>query len=283
MKLNSFLSGMFALALICFSLSSCTKENPLNPAITDSPALTTTSTADVIRTQSAMNASGQSQDSLECFMLEFPIDLVYPDGSQETYSDIESLVEAVDEYYEDETDGDLTLAYPVTVTLEDGTTTTITTDDELIDLFEECDAFDEEDDEDDYYDDDDYDDEYGDHDCDDLFEDICFDLVFPITITDTNGNMVIVNDEEELENAIENLEDQAGDDEDFDILIEFPIDVILEDQSTLTIFNEEELDELIDSCEEERDDHCGDCDDDEDEDDEDDEDDDEDEDDGDDG
>jgi len=106
------------------------------------------------------------------------------------------------------------------------------------DFLEECDF------------EDDHDDDWFE---DDWFENDCFDLVYPITLENSNGDVVTINSEEGLYEYVEewysencnNVEDC-----DFDFEVVFPITVEYysennEQTQTLVINSEEELDEYV--------------------------------------
>lgn len=160
----------------------------------------------------------------ECFEINYPITLVLPDGSNVTVNDDEALENAIDNYYDTHPNdtGDVTLVYPITITmLEDASTVVINNDQGLDAVFEEC---------------------YGDDD----FEE-CFDLQFPISLAMPDGSTVVTNSYEELDSLYEAWE-QANPNATNEPELVFPITVILEDGSTEVINDEDELDELIEDC-----------------------------------
>ena len=91
-----------------------------------------------------------------------------------------------------------------------------------------------------------------DHD-DDWFENDCFDLVYPITLLNSNGDVITINNEEALLEYIEEwYSDNCNnvDDCEFDFEVVFPITVEYYSENnqqtqTLVINSEEELDEYI--------------------------------------
>ncbi len=169
-------------------------------------------------------------DEEECFEINYPITLVFPDGSQVVVNDDEELETAVDNYYDanPNDDDDVTVVYPVTVTLiENDSVVTINDDDDLDELIEWCFDYD--------------------------FEE-CFDIQYPISLSMPDGSTLTANNEEELDSLYEAWEMANPNATDEPELI-FPITVIMtEDGSTEVINDEEELEELIEDC---YDDICG--------------------------
>ncbi len=76
----------------------------------------------------------------ECFTLNYPVDIIFPDNTNATLNSDEELETTIEDWYEQNptSEEDPTFAYPIEVTLEDGTTQTINNDDELDDLFDTC-------------------------------------------------------------------------------------------------------------------------------------------------
>ena len=160
----------------------------------------------------------------ECFEINYPITIVLPDGSNVTVNDDEALENAIDDYYDlnPNDSGDVTLIYPITVTMfEDSSTVVINNDDDLDDLLEDC---------------------YGDDD----FEE-CFDIQFPISIAMPDGSTIVTNTYEELDSLYEAW-DQANPNATNEPELVFPITVILEDGTTQVINNEDELEGLLEDC-----------------------------------
>jgi len=115
----------------------------------------------------------------ECYSIIYPIQVSFPDGTVQTYNSDEEVYTGLEEWYQanPESEEEPILVYPVEVLLEDGTTQTINSDEEGENLEESCSG--------------------------DFEEDICFDLVFPISLTRLDSTIIQVNDEEELEDALE--------------------------------------------------------------------------------
>ena len=114
------------------------------------------------------------------------------------------------------------MVFPIDVVLEDGTTQTVQSEEELEELFEECEDYD------------------GD------FED-CFTINYPVTLIFPDASEVSVDSDDALETAIEDYYIANPDEEECPTFA-YPIEVTLEDGTVQTINNEEELIELFEEC-----------------------------------
>ena len=85
---------------------------------------------------------------------------------------------------------------------------------------------------------------------DDDLEELCFDLVYPVTVIFPDDSEQAVNDLDELIVAVEAWY-TANPTSDEDPTLAFPVDVILENGNQQTVQNEEELEELFEECEDE--------------------------------
>ena len=139
-----------------------------------------------------------------------------------------------------------TLVFPIQVTLEDGTTQGVGSEEELCELYEECfaDEFGDDWDEGDWGD---YDDEWEDD--FDHEEDMCFTFQFPVNVALPDGSTSSANTEEELEGIFEDWYENNPDEEEAYPTFAYPLTVILlEDSTTQTINSDDELEELFEDC-----------------------------------
>lgn len=160
-------------------------------------------------------------DWSECFSFVYPITVVLPGAANEEVNNDEALFAAVDAWYDanPNSDEDPTLDYPVNALLvEDGSSLTITNDDELETLFEMCDEH---------------------------VDDDCFTINFPISIQFPDGTVAAINSIDEGETLVEAWEDENPDSTE-DVQIIYPFDVTLEDGTVVAINSEDEFDTLID-------------------------------------
>lgn len=221
--------GMF------FLFASCDKDNlTIDSHSADEVVAASRGYLGLANTQNNLQASTTTEED-ECFTINYPVTIQYPDNTNQEINSEEELDAAIDSWFDNNVDAQEfpTLLFPITVTLADGTTQTINDDEELCDLFFDCYGDDEWDDEDEW--DEGYDD----------FSD-CFTIVYPITITTTTGTETI-NSDEELDAFFDSLvETEIGEE---DIVFGFPVSVILtENDSTISINNEDELDGLFEDC-----------------------------------
>ncbi len=145
------------------------------------------------------NAQGDDVDDLiedigACYDLVFPISLLSEDGENLSASDEEQLIDLLNEYEIE------SIIYPFSVVDSVGLLIEINSEEEA-EAFEDCDE-DEENEEDEEDEEDDEDE------LEDLIEDIsdCYQFIFPITLIDSIGNTLTVNNEEELEDQVEENE-----------------------------------------------------------------------------
>lgn len=160
-----------------------------------------------------------------CFEFVFPLTVQYPDGTTSTAADEEGLFDIFETWFEanedDTTDVYPTFVFPIQITVDDSTIT-INSEDELEELEDELECFDE------------------------FWED-CFEMVFPITINLPDGTSAVANSYDECDEIFDNWYEQNPDSEE-EPEIAFPFDVELEDGTIKIINNEEEFDALFDIC-----------------------------------
>lgn len=161
-------------------------------------------------------------DFEECFELVFPVSFVLEDGSTVTANSEDDLEDLFDEE-----NPPVDFAYPVQFTDEDGEVFTVNNEEELEELFEDCEGD---------WDDDDFP-------CDGpILGDLdCYEFVFPLGFVLEDGTTVQVNSEDDFED----LFDPQNPPVNFD----YPIQLENEDGEILTVNNEEELEELLEDCE----------------------------------
>jgi len=172
------------------------------------------------RTATTSNQESDYVDDGECFIINYPYNVSDGQTSTTLNSDeelltfLETLTEESEVYIE----------VPFDVTLADGSQQTISTYEELEELFEDCYDFDDDDDND--------------------YEEECFELNYPLTALDYDGNEVVVNSEQDLYN--------------FEFVgFVYPISVTLTDGTQATVNSPQEFDTLYNDCYDIED--CDDC------------------------
>ncbi|MFY0631193.1 MAG: hypothetical protein JXR05_12485 [Flavobacteriaceae bacterium] len=159
----------------------------------------------------SMDHASDFLDEFDCFDLVFPLDVT--DGTQNTT--INSYDELETYYTSLPTTADPNFVYPIAIEFEDGTQQAIQDEQALEDAFDQC--FDE--------------------------IDECFTLNFPLTVTDGNGNNTTVNSEDELATFYDGLDMNAEPN------FVYPFTVTkTEDNSVVTINNDDEFDTLYEEC-----------------------------------
>jgi len=167
-----------------------------------------------------------------CFAIEYPAQLVDSSGNISTVSSEEELSEA---FYSNEV---IDFVYPITITMEDGTTTSVSDQNELSNIISDCPYQGYEEDYEEEYED--YEGEY-DLDIHGFFDLLftlelsCLDLNFPITMTVDNEENTM-NDTAEFEAAVFEI---FSSDLPQEIDINFPITATLNSDGSVITINEE--------------------------------------------
>ncbi|MGB0522187.1 MAG: hypothetical protein ACPGJS_04465 [Flammeovirgaceae bacterium] len=162
-------SLVFILSLTLAALTSC-EDNGVEPTNSTQNANGDFGSFLNLR-QQANNTTTNSADSsdIACFAINYPVDVIIPNQAPQAVNSDDELDALVTPWFDDPANWDSdewpTFVFPVSVTLEDGSTLVVNNDEELCDLFFEC--FSDWDDDWDWDDDDDYDDEECDEDEDD--------------------------------------------------------------------------------------------------------------------
>ncbi len=180
-----------------------------------------------------------------CFDIQFPISVTMPNESQISIGNEDELYEAVESYYEmsDEYDGLPEINFPINIIFyfddENGNEIEeivgVGSYEELEMYFEICE---------DGWDDDGWDDE-------DWYEIDCFDLVYPLTIVNPEGEVLTVDSENNLHEYIDQYYENCNSNDCGDFNLYYPLTVEYYSETndqvqTLTINSEEELEALLD-------------------------------------
>lgn len=170
------------------------------------------------------------KDKENCFELVYPVTYTMPDGTT-IAGDEKTVWTAIKDWYKDHPDSEEKplLNYPVDVVFEDGETENIEDEDAMVDLKKDCD-------------DKDYDKDYD--------KEECFDFVYPVTYTMPDGSSITGEDEEAINTAIKDWYIAHPDSEE-KVLLNYPVDIVFEDESTQTIANDDEMLLALKECFEE--------------------------------
>ena len=179
-----------------------------------------------------------------CFDLQFPIQITMPDDSQVSVGNEDELFEAVDLYYEmsDEYDGLPEINFPINIVFyfenengnEQQEVIEIGSYEELEMYFDVC-----------------PDENNNGWDDEDWYEIDCFDLVYPLTIVNPEGEVLTVDSENNLHEYIDQYYENCNSNDCGDFNLYYPLTVEYYSETndqvqTLTINSEEELEELLD-------------------------------------
>jgi len=251
--LKSFLF-FIALSMTCFVVSC---ENPFEDD------------NEVEKTQNFLSSMFYDDDEVDddddhgdyedCFHFIYPLSIAYPDGTETAYDNEDSLWIAIELWYKESSFTDSVepmIIFPIEVELYNDEKITVSSDEELYELFESCVVKWEDEEWDDHeWDDDDID--WGECDFDELEEWVvdgladCFEVQYPLSVL-VDSTTYTFNSEEEISGWVDSLEVifDGVDLEDLHIALSFPITVIdLETNETITIENEEGIAALVLRCE----------------------------------
>lgn len=176
-----------------------------------------------------------------CFEYNFPITVVYPDGTTQMAADKDELKDLFRDFrdsQEEDSEEELTFEYPIDVTLQDSTIVTLNSAEELEALKDECQE----------NDDNHNGNGNGNHNGGGNGND-CFDINFPISVVYPDGTVETADNKHDLRHLFRAFNESQEEDSEEELEIQYPIDVTLEDETVMTLNSEAMLDALIESCE----------------------------------
>lgn len=226
------LSLLSALLLaMMFMVTSCDEDQILENTTPDLPQARAMMSPVLSK---SLPDDAEASDTLECFTFNYPIEVVLEDGSTASAANDDAFIELLD-------GGAIIIdfVYPYSVTLSDESEVTINSFDDLLDVLTTCFG-----DFDDWDDDDWDDDDHGDCPDDFDFEEECFTIAFPLTVS-VNGENITIDSEDAFEELLSSFEGDTISEFDF----VFPFNVfVFADSSTVEITSEEDLADVIESC-----------------------------------
>jgi len=193
MSIKKFFNGALAILLIAALLTSCQKDEldnlpEENTENVENEENEETSENGIIATDIFSKSETEDEDEEFCLEANFPITVIYPDGTTQQTADEAELDQIMDDFYDNQSEGsedELLIQFPISFTLEDGTVVTANSEEEIGEiLLEHCFGMW-----------DDYEDDFG-------MGELCFDINFPISLS-LDGTTQTINTLEELENTIE--------------------------------------------------------------------------------
>ncbi len=160
----------------------------------------------------------------DCFSIVFPVEVVFPEGSTQTVNNEEDLDKVIDEWFDQNPEAEdfPTFTFPIKVVMEEDPTTeiAINSEEELCDLYYECEDFE---------------------------EDFCYDFVFPLDVALPDGTVSTAQDEDQLYQIVDDWFIANEDSEEYPDFV-YPIQILDETDNLVTVYNAEELDDLEDEC-----------------------------------
>lgn len=182
--------------------------------------------------------SSSDDDNEMCFDFVYPITLSYNTGTTVTVNSIDELIDLLSDENEDMYFEGIAFPFQI-VYLESETTVTINNEDDFEEIIFECDF--------ETYDDDDY------------MDSECFQLVYPFSIVNTtNGQTYLMENETQFYNFFETLDgsgdgEDEDDDSDYSFDFVYPISLIV-DGSTVVVNNSYQFEEILNACDQDSDD-----------------------------
>ena len=171
-----------------------------------------------------------------CYELVFPVTVLFEDETSQEVNDYSELRDAIRTWKENNPDATErpSLAFPIEVISDEGELISVTNEEELLALREDCPRG--------------FFNKPGHHGHRHRCKP-CFNIVFPISISFPDDSVEEVANRMELKQTIRAWKAENPDAEERQEVV-FPIEVELEDGTVVTINSKEELEELKDSCSE---------------------------------
>jgi len=223
---TNFLKAIAALCIVSLAFVACNKEESLISDL-ELRTIEATETENRLAAVTLTTENPKARRGGKCFKLNFPVSIVTPDNVENAIADHEALKAFFKTYRaEGGEKGDLMFAYPIEVTLENGTLQSVASQEEMETLKESCPQK-----------------ERGEGRGN---AERCFSITFPVTATATDGSTLTLEGKRDFKKfkrsvkmALENGETVPT--------LNFPIEITTEEGS-VNIASQTTLDDLIESC-----------------------------------
>ena len=214
-------SCLFALVFSGLFFTSCSDENDLVSDLTD------TYTEEALFTIESRTNTGR----LGCFEFIFPITIEMPDATTQTVMSLEELKEVIQTFKENNPDAEEkpTLVYPIEVLSEDGEIISVESQDGLKELKKACNY-------------------RGNGSRGHKTRDLCFEINYPLTVVFPDGTTAEAETRREIKQLARAYK-EANPDAEEKPMVQFPIEVTLEDETVISVASKEELKALKENCE----------------------------------
>lgn len=216
------------LILVIFGMTSCTQD--------ETEALEETvlqNEATAFENESVFTLQrGSSSGRNGCYELIFPLSIAFEDGTVVEVNSHRELRQNIRQWKQDNPDSTTKpeFVFPIELLNEEGEMLTVNTAEELEELRADCPG------------------RFGNGHNGPKCGQRCFELVFPVTINFPDGTSEAFDEKIDMKQAIKTWFEANGRDGETRPELDFPVDVILEDETTITINTKEELQELKQSC-----------------------------------
>jgi hypothetical protein len=218
MKKTRFILLSFLMMFALFN-TSCKKdieETPQQQQVEESEGVK--SVVSAMRSSNTSNTQN-AVSSYFCFEFNYPISLMYSDGSTASIADDNEFAQAIQN--QTQTLFIINFVYPFNVT-KDGQTITVNDDNDFVNLVNSCQTIN--------------------NNVPTPTQTFCFDFVYPVTLILDDNTTVVVNNNTEFDNLVMN-----GQNGHYVVNITYPFDVTQNGTNT-TIANSVEFQTLMDSC-----------------------------------
>lgn len=223
---SNFLKALMAVCIVSLTMVACNKEEVLTSDLLFRNA-STTDTENRLVAAEAETGNAQARRGGKCFQLNYPLTIVTLAGEENSFIDREALKAFYETYKADGGQkSDLMLAYPIEVTLEDGTLQMLASAEEMQALKDACPRK-----------------ESGTR----GNKTRCFEVVFPISATAADGSALSIESSRELKQFKKSVK-MAMENESALPTIIYPIEVTIEEE-TISIASQTALEDLKESCE----------------------------------
>jgi len=177
---------------------------------------------------------GHDKNRRECFKLVYPVTFIMPDASTITGDDEWEVGMALRSWYEDHPDTKKKpiLQYPVNIIFRDGTVVTVNSDEDLKGIYARC--------------------EYSDRDKE-RDREKCFEFVYPITYIMPDGSEITVDSDDKEDWVGIRAWYEAYPDSRERPTLQYPVEIVIEDGTSVTINNNMEMEKVRRACEDDYD------------------------------
>jgi|GEM_PF-3575126 len=226
---SNFLKALMAVSIVSLTMAACNKEDVLTSDLLFKTDSTTDAENRFITTEAATDDRTARRGD-KCFQLNYPITIVTAAGAENSFADRAALKAFHKTYRADGGEkSDLMFAYPIEVTLEDGTLQMLANAEEMEALKETCPQR-----------------ERGTRGESRGDRKACFEVVFPINATAADGSALTIESARDLKQFKRSVK-IAMENETGVPTINYPIEITIEEEN-VSITSQTALEDLRENC-----------------------------------